>query len=485
MRNGRYVIPVRDDARRGGARHHPRPVAERRHGVRRARGDDPAQQRADARLPRGAGRGAAPARGADRRRAAHRCPPSASSSRGSAPSTSSSRAPRSPSGSTPPSPRWPSAATSTSARPGIPCWSPSAGAPRPGAGEVVPIDLRVPADRPGLVLSGPNAGGKTVALETAGLLVLMAQAGCHIPAAPGSRVPLTEQVLAVIGDEQSLAQDLSTFSSFVRQVREILTVAGPASLVLLDELGAGTDPDGGRGARRRAPRGAPRPRRAHRRHDAPRAAQGLRPGGAAPRRTRPSRSTPSGSSRRSGSSTGIPARATRSRSPSGSAFPPEVIARARCTSARRAAGSRPSSPRWRRARATPRRARRRRPAARPRRRPRWPAPGSRPSARGPTRGSSGAPPRQQAQALLANARRQVGQELDRLKVDEAGRRRAAQEAYRRLRVAEAIAPARAPAASRRSRGAPRRGPAPRARAPGPRRRRGRRPGHRAGRAASP
>jgi DNA mismatch repair protein MutS2 len=109
-------------------------------------------------------------------------------------------------------------------------------------GGVVPVDLRVPAARPGLVLSGPNAGGKTVALETCGLLVLMAQAGCHVPAAPGSRLPLTDQVLAVIGDEQSLAQDLSTFSSFVRQAREILDVAGPGSLVLLDELGAGTDP---------------------------------------------------------------------------------------------------------------------------------------------------------------------------------------------------------------------------------------------------
>ena len=118
------------------------------------------------------------------------------------------------------------------------------GAP-PGAGDVVPIDLRVPAGRPGLVLSGPNAGGKTVALETGGLLVLMAQAGCHIPAAPGSRLPLTDRVLAVIGDEQSLAQDLSTFSSFVRQAREILESAGPGSLVLLDELGAGTDPTEG------------------------------------------------------------------------------------------------------------------------------------------------------------------------------------------------------------------------------------------------
>lgn len=108
--------------------------------------------------------------------------------------------------------------------------------------QVVPVDVRVPASRPGLIISGPNAGGKTVALETCGLLVLMAQAGCHIPAASGSRLPVCDQVLAVIGDEQSLAQNLSTFSSFVRQMHDILTVASPRSLVLLDELGAGTDP---------------------------------------------------------------------------------------------------------------------------------------------------------------------------------------------------------------------------------------------------
>ncbi|MBI3458199.1 MAG: endonuclease MutS2 [Candidatus Rokubacteria bacterium] len=107
---------------------------------------------------------------------------------------------------------------------------------------VVPIDLHVPADRPGLLITGPNAGGKTVALETAGLLVLMAHAGCHIPAGSPSRVPLCDQVLAVIGDEQSLAQNLSTFSSFVHQMREILARATARSLVLLDELGAGTDP---------------------------------------------------------------------------------------------------------------------------------------------------------------------------------------------------------------------------------------------------
>ncbi len=107
---------------------------------------------------------------------------------------------------------------------------------------VVPVDLLVPADRPGLVITGPNAGGKTVALETIGLLVLMAQAGCHLPVAPGARLPVTDQVLAVIGDEQSLAQNLSTFSSFVRQMRQILATATERSLVLLDELGAGTDP---------------------------------------------------------------------------------------------------------------------------------------------------------------------------------------------------------------------------------------------------
>jgi DNA mismatch repair protein MutS2 len=107
---------------------------------------------------------------------------------------------------------------------------------------VVPVDIMLPAARPALLITGPNAGGKTVALETAGLLTLMAHAGCHLPAEPGSRVPLTDQVLVVIGDEQSLAQNLSTFSSFVRQVREILATATGQSLVLLDELGAGTDP---------------------------------------------------------------------------------------------------------------------------------------------------------------------------------------------------------------------------------------------------
>jgi DNA mismatch repair protein MutS2 len=107
---------------------------------------------------------------------------------------------------------------------------------------VVPVDLALSPDRPALLVTGPNAGGKTVALETAGLLTLMAHAGCHLPVEPGSRLPFTDQVLAVIGDEQSLAQNLSTFSSFVAQVRDILARVTDRSLVLLDELGAGTDP---------------------------------------------------------------------------------------------------------------------------------------------------------------------------------------------------------------------------------------------------
>jgi DNA mismatch repair protein MutS2 len=111
-----------------------------------------------------------------------------------------------------------------------------------GGMPVVPIDVVLPANRPGLLITGPNAGGKTVALETTGLLTLMAHAGCHVPAEPGGRIPLTEEVLPVIGDEQSLAQNLSTFSSFVGQIREILDRATDRSLVLLDELGAGTDP---------------------------------------------------------------------------------------------------------------------------------------------------------------------------------------------------------------------------------------------------
>jgi DNA mismatch repair protein MutS2 len=110
---------------------------------------------------------------------------------------------------------------------------------------VVPVDLELRRDRPLVVITGPNAGGKTIALKTAGLLSLMAQVGCHLPAEDGGRLPVIRRWHAVIGDEQSVADNLSTFSGFVRQMRDVLDHVDGDSLVLLDELGAGTDPDEG------------------------------------------------------------------------------------------------------------------------------------------------------------------------------------------------------------------------------------------------
>src|SRR5882672_9527523 len=110
---------------------------------------------------------------------------------------------------------------------------------------IVPVDLELGPDRPLLVITGPNAGGKTIALKTLAVLALMAQVGCHLPADEGSRLPVFDDVFAIIGDDQSVAENLSTFSAFVKQVREILDTADERSLVLLDELGAGTDPDEG------------------------------------------------------------------------------------------------------------------------------------------------------------------------------------------------------------------------------------------------
>ncbi|HVT44410.1 MAG TPA: Smr/MutS family protein [Thermoanaerobaculia bacterium] len=115
----------------------------------------------------------------------------------------------------------------------------------PGGVPVVQVTIRLDETTPALLITGPNAGGKTVALKTAGLLVAMAMAGLPVPAADGTVIPIVDALHVLIGDDQSVLEHLSTFTAYLTRLKAILHGTTPRSLILLDELGSGTDPEEG------------------------------------------------------------------------------------------------------------------------------------------------------------------------------------------------------------------------------------------------
>jgi DNA mismatch repair protein MutS2 len=115
----------------------------------------------------------------------------------------------------------------------------------PGDRRVIPIDVELHREKTALVISGPNAGGKTVALKTTGLLVAMAMSGLPVPANDGTNIPIVDDIHVLIGDDQSVLEHLSTFGAYLTRLKRVLAKATDRSLVLLDELGSGTDPEEG------------------------------------------------------------------------------------------------------------------------------------------------------------------------------------------------------------------------------------------------
>ena len=115
----------------------------------------------------------------------------------------------------------------------------------PAGRTVIPVTIRLDRNSTALVISGPNAGGKTVGLKTTGLLVAMAMSGLPVPAADGTVIPVVDALHVLIGDDQSLLEHLSTFSAYLTRLKRVLDRATERSLILLDELGSGTDPDEG------------------------------------------------------------------------------------------------------------------------------------------------------------------------------------------------------------------------------------------------